>query len=333
MTTGRAALHALRDTIERQHGVVTAEQLRSKGASPKAIRSLVDAGRLVTAGGLVYAVPGAPDTSHRALWVAVLDLRSDRTAHGLAVVARRAAARLDGVAGFPERDVDMLVHERRNRHAPERRRGLATVRTTSWLPANHVRVLDGLPTTTLARTIFDLAGMSSDARRRRGLPYVHPKRVERCLDTALGRGLDLAAVADVVATLGGRGRPGTALMRRLLDDRSAGYVATESELEDLLLAVLAARGVPLPERQVEVGDDEQPIGRVDFVYRPERLVLEADSRRHHTALMDWAHDRRRDARLAASGWRVIRVTWSDLVDRPDEVAATVRQALRVARAA
>jgi hypothetical protein len=320
--------------VHRQHGVLGGAQLRGAGASDDAIRHLVSTGALVRAGASVYVTPAAPPTWRQQLWVGLLDRRAPCVSVGATlVVARRSAAALHGLPGFPERGVELLAHERLGRVAGTRRRQLASLAVTSWLPPAHVGPVSGVPATSLARTLFDLAGMSSERRLRTGAPFVHAKRVERALDTAIGRGLDLAQVADVVATLGGRGRPGTTLMRRLLDDRGQGFVATESELEDLLVSVLTAHGVPLPERQGVTGDGAGVIGRVDFVYRPQRLVLEGDSRRHHTALSDWDHDRWRDARLAASGMRVIRVTWDDLVHRPAALAATVMRALEAASAA
>ena len=147
--------------------------------------------------------------------------------------------------------------------------------------------------------------------------------MERALDDAIvQRGLSTSELADVVATLGRRGRPGTTLMRRLMAERGEGYVATESELEDLVRAVLERYGLPLPERQRVLGDDH-PVGRVDFVYLDARLVIEADSRRHHTALLDADQDRWRDLELTAAGFRVIRVTWHQLVHEPERFVAAL----------
>ena len=93
------------------------------------------------------------------------------------------------------------------------------------------------------------------------------------------------------------------------------------------MAVLGAAGLPPPARQVVLGTDIAPIGRVDLVYRDARLVVEADSRRHHSSWLDTEADRRRDAALFAAGWCVLRVTWDQLVHSPAEAAAAVRGAL------
>jgi very-short-patch-repair endonuclease len=180
--------------------------------------------------------------------------------------------------------------------------------------------VDGIPVTTVARTVFDLASLVSPARRRRGLVALNEVQVARALDDALARGVPLHRFERVLASLAGRGRPGTRVMRELVLERSDGEPATESELEDLVEAVLVAAGVDLPTRQRVVGGTEAPVGRVDFVYQPERVVLEADGRRHHTALLDAEADRWRDLELAAAGYIAVRVTKRQLVHEPGRFA-------------
>jgi hypothetical protein len=115
-------------------------------------------------------------------------------------------------------------------------------------------------------------------------------------------------------------------MRELLEKRGPGYVPPESELEALFVAVLEAYGLPLPTKQLWAGG-ENPVGRVDFAYREAKLLIECDSRTHHTALLDWEADIDRRAELVAAGWRVIQVTWHQLVHEPEKVVARIRRAL------
>jgi very-short-patch-repair endonuclease len=183
-----------------------------------------------------------------------------------------------------------------------------------------VTAVDGIPVTTVARTIFDLASLVSPARRRRGLVALTDAQVERALDDAMARGVPLEQFERVLASLAGRGRAGTRLMRDLVLERSSGEAVTESELEDLVEVVLSEFGIELPSRQVSVGGTEAPVGRVDFVFRHERVVLEADGRRHHTALRDAEADRWRDLDLAAAGYVAIRVTQRQLVHEPGRFA-------------
>ena len=67
---------------------------------------------------------------------------------------------------------------------------------------------------------------------------------------------------------------------------------------------------------------------MDFAY-PELLVgIEADSYRHHSSRTDWARDRTRNNLLVAIGWRILPVTWEDLVDRPAELVALIGRGLK-----
>jgi very-short-patch-repair endonuclease len=136
----------------------------------------------------------------------------------------------------------------------------------------------------------------------------------------------------MLAETGRRGRPGTALTRQLLAVRTVDYVPPASALEALVVAVLEAYGIEQPERQDRVGGTTAPIGRVDFVFRTARLVVEADSRRHHSSWLDVEADHRRDLLLAAAGWTIVRVNWHQLVEEPELFIAAVRAHLRRAAA-
>jgi hypothetical protein len=111
----------------------------------------------------------------------------------------------------------------------------------------------------------------------------------------------------------------------LLAVRGAGYIPPASGLEADFLTLLVAAGLELPEGQVNLGADGW-IGRVDFYYRLLRLVVEVDSHLHHSAKLDVEADERRDHALRAAGFGVLRITESQLRDRPGEVVATVRAA-------
>lgn len=194
---------------------------------------------------------------------------------------------------------------------------VGTLHETRFLPPGHVTALDGVPVTSPARTVLDLCGT------------VHVKRAERALANVLAMRLTTPARLHVVlAEAGRRGRPGSGALRRLLAEQDDGKAPPESELELLFVCVLRSGGLPSPDRQVDLGSDTARIGRVDFVYRHARLVLEADSRRHHSSWLDTEADRKRDAALLAAGWFVLRLTWDQLVHRPEEAIAAVRGALR-----
>ena len=132
--------------------------------------------------------------------------------------------------------------------------------------------------------------------------------------------------------LAGRGRKGVAAMRAILGEREDGYVAPASELEARFLELIRARGLPEPIRQFDAGDSDEWIGRVDFAYPANGLLIELDGRRHHSAPLDRKADEHRDRRLVAGGWRqVVRFSWCDVVNCPGDVVDRLsRLGVRVA---
>lgn len=291
-----------------QHGAFSTAQLDSVPGWVLRHRTECERWELLRPG--VYAIAGTPDTWERRLWVALL------AAGDGAVVGRRSAARLHRLPAFGGDHLDVVQPE-----ASVPRSKPTTSRRTSRLPDAHVSTAMGFPVTSIARTIFDIAGLSSRGRARRGWVYVPAARVERMLDDALvGKRTTIADLTTVFVELAGRGRPGTRLMRELLAERSTDFVPTESELEALFVRTLDAFGVAQPRRQVVIGDGDGPIGRVDFLYAHEHLVVELDGQRFHGQRQVQHADRKRDLRMAASGWRIVRLDWTQLVEEPAAVA-------------
>lgn len=304
------------DVAAKQAGVVHRRQLREAGLSRAVIRQRVVSGQLIQVDEQVFVVAGSPPTWHQRIWIELHRSASP------SIAAFRTASQMHHVGRLSTSDVDVLELEP-DKHRP----GGGALHRSTRLPAWHQTEVDGIPVTTVARTVFDLASLVSPARRRRGLPSLTQAQVERALDDAIARHTPVTQFERVLVSLAGRGRPGTRLMRALLLDRSTGEAATESELEDLVEAVLTDHGVVLPTRQVSVGGTEAPVGRVDFVFRPERVVLEADGRRHHTALRDAESDRWRDLELAAAGFVCVRVTKRQLVHEARRFARSLDELL------
>ena len=128
----------------------------------------------------------------------------------------------------------------------------------------------------------------------------------RVMNDALARhGMTLAQLAAIRAMIGGRGRSGSTLVRRLLLDLGPDYVPTQSEGESLVMEIVDALGVVEPERQVPMSDHQGWIMNVDFLWRATGLVLEVDSTWHDGPL-DRRMDRQQQRRLEAAGWEVWR---------------------------
>lgn len=274
------------------------------GLTADAIRHRVRTGRWDPMGHAVYRLAGTAATWEQRLTALTL------AAGPGAAASHRSAAALLGLPGFGRTVPLEVTTTRRRRHRP----GPARVHQATSLPARHLTVVEGIFVTRVARTLVDLAAT------------VPPSRTERALENALSMGLVTAeSVRAVLREAGGRGRPGSALVGRLLADRGEGYVATASELETRFVALVRSAGLPEPVRQFNSGDGDGWVGRVDFAYPRLRILIELDSRRHHSAKLDFEADRARDNRLAAAGWRVLRITWRQLTEHPDDVVELLRR--------
>lgn len=295
-----------------QHGVFAGSQIA--GMTKDLAQSRVRHGRWRRQRTGIYTIAGSPKTWEQNLWIELL------AAGPGSVVGRRSAARIDHLTSRFGPVIDIVQPE-----ASVPRGKPRTSRRTSQLLQRHVTVIDGFPITTIERTLFDLAGLTSQQRRRRGWIYVTEARVERLVDDVLVRNrTTVAKLTRVFIDLAGRGRPGTALMRRLLDARPDSYVPTASELEDLFVAFVERFDLPRPKRRVDVGSSDEKIGEVDFLFERSKLVVELDGRVFHAQRMVQRNDRRRDLKLLRAGWRFLRLSWLDLRDDPDEIAELLR---------
>jgi very-short-patch-repair endonuclease len=301
-----------------QAGAFTVAQATAAGVERHVRRRLVGAGVWIAAGRGLLTVAGAPPAWHQQLWLAVLDAGPG------AVVSGRAAAALHRLRGYRELAVEVTVPRTQSHEAPLGRR-----RETRYLPSHHRVQLEGLPVTSMARTIFDLAGDPGNPVmfRRDDLVEIHERQLRRVVrDAMVRRGLTMPGLIRVTAALARRGRAGSAVMRSLVRHLGAGYRPTESELEDAFLDLIDAEGLERPENQVDVVGERGWLGRVDFMYRSRRLIIEVDGPDHddEERILE---DKRRDDGLAEAGWSVIRIHWTTLLFDADAVAAEIRRGL------
>ena len=119
-----------------------------------------------------------------------------------------------------------------------------------------------------------------------------------------------------------RGRAGTGTLRRLLAEAADEPPFTRSELERLFLELLRKANLPLPVVNGLVLTYE-----VDFHWPHHRLIVEADSRGFHAHALAFQQDRQRDLDLELAGWHVLRVTWRQVLEEPERVAALLRARL------
>ncbi len=250
----------------------------------------------------IFAVAGSPDTVERRVLAATRRLRG--------ALAHESSL---GWWGIPKFDVEPL-HIMRVRPGSTSPPGLAILHRPRLLLAHHLTEWRGVAIVRPARALFDLAGT------------VHPDRVERAYDTMWSRGLITPALMDrTLAEMARRGRPGITVMRSLIDARRHLTQPTGSRLEQRFEVLNERAGIPMLQRQVDVGDDEW-IGRMDFVGTERRLVVEVDSAIHHAALLDVQRDESITERLEAAGWHVLRIPEDDLWNHSSKVVRELREA-------
>jgi hypothetical protein len=191
-----------------------------------------------------------------------------------------------------------------------RRRGIR-VHDGMTLTDEDVTEIDGIPCTSLARTLLDIA---EDGTRR---------EVERALDRAeLARILDMRAIDDVLSR--SNGRRGAKLLCAVLEDHRVGSTLTRNKLEEAFLKIARDAGLPPDAVNQWVAFPDGDGAEADFVYAAKRLIVETDGRDVHTVRKAFTSDRRRDQRLMLLGWRVVRFPWQQVIFEPAEVAATLR---------
>jgi very-short-patch-repair endonuclease len=284
------------DLAARQHGVVAVWQLTALGFTYREIRYRATIGRLHRIHRGVYAVGYATLTPKGHRMAAVLAYGPD------AVLSHRsAAAHWDIGPAFWKIEVT-TPHSRRSR------KGTRVHQAT--LHPEDITIHDGIPITTVARTILDLAAELNEDRLTHLIEEADRK--ER---------FDLNALDRATAR-----RPHAPGVRRLKAVLAAyrGVADTRSGLERAFRALIVKAGLPEPQYNVVVA------GLTVDVYWPEwKLVVELDGEPYHTDPSAFETDRIRDATLQKIDVRVLRVTGKRMDSEPAAVLNDVLALRRI----
>lgn len=286
----------------RQHGLVTLAQLEDLGMDRRTAAARVEAGRLHRVHQGVFAVGYPKLTPDAVLMAAVLACGPG------AVLSHGSAATLWGFWEQESDRIDVIAPNRRGRD-PE---GIAAHRD-GFLPPSDKTRLRGIPCTTVARTLLDQAAILRPWELSKSLGEAE---VMRLVDhTQLQRQIRRS-----------RGRRGVARLRLLAEEIHPQSSRSRSELERMFLHVCLQAGLPQPEVNVPLQVGSRRF-KPDFLWRPQRLILEADSRRFHDTDTAFVNDRRREQQLQLAGWRVSRCTWEQVEFEPGALAETIRRLL------
>ncbi|HYI18631.1 MAG TPA: type IV toxin-antitoxin system AbiEi family antitoxin domain-containing protein [Solirubrobacteraceae bacterium] len=280
----------------RQGGMIARQQLLALGLSPAGIHRRVRSGRLHPVYAGVYAV------GHR-----VIGLLGRQWAAVLACGEGAALSHWSAGAAWRMIAATLAAMHVSAARAGRGRAGLKVHRRT--LARDEITTLDGLPITTPARTTIDLAAAGLRGRK-----------LEAALDAAVENELDFSDLQRLLDRH--RGRPGVPAVATLLERYTPGTIDTRSVLEDVVLDLCDAHGIPRPLVNAIVA------GRLrDFYWPDVPLVVEADSNRWHRSPAALTADRRRDAELTLAGLPFLRFSYTQITEEPEYVAAATLAAL------
>jgi len=290
----------------RQFGLFSRAQVLTAGGTASLIDRRLRSTRWSKVAEGVYGLPGWPGSWRRRLMAACLE------AGPAAVASHQSAAALHRLPTFPESPIVVMLA-----HGDHQRLGRHLRQSTDLRPA-HRAVVDGIPVTSIARTLVDLAACRE---------VTFPRLAMVVEDAHVNRRCALPALHLLYDELRRPGKRGMRKLGAVLASRGPGYVPPESVLERRLLKVLREGGLPAPRRQYPLPWRASAEGRVDLAYPDHRVLLEADGRRWHARMDQMEADRRRDNEALNHGWRPYRFMWADITKHPERVAATVRDAL------
>jgi hypothetical protein len=289
------------DLAKGQHGIVGRDQLQALGLTSSAIGRRVEAGRLHVIHRGVYAV-GHTAITQRGRWMAAVLASGDG-----AVLSHRSAAALWGIWGSGTGEIHVTV-PRKSRSTRSIRRHFSVLRD------DEREVRDGIPVTSAPGANHDLAGekdaaAAAPALREIEYPGIYGK---------------VSLPALIARHPNHRGAQACREALEHLRDDPGGRL--RSDLEERFIAFLDAKTIPRPRLNawLSVGDDRY---QVDCLWPDARLIAELDGWKSHGTKRAFRKDRKRDRRLGAAGYRVVRITEDQIRTEPDEVASDLQSSV------
>ncbi len=291
------------------HGVFTRRRALAAGLTRHEIEHSLSTGTWRSLHDGVYVHAATPVTWRGALLAACW-------AGGTrAVASHRSALSLYGLPGARQQVAEVTTPRwRRARHAG------VVAHETRELPDRDITEVDGVPVTTVARSLIDAAAV------------LRTSTLDLAVDEALRRSLvELEELWVRVEELAKPGRRGIRMIRTIIVRRHPDHELTESVREHLLLAALARADLPAPIPQYEI---QRPggrfVARVDAAYPDHRLALEYDSYLHHGSRGKYVRDLARRNEVTAAGWRIVHFTSDDLRNGCTRVCTVLKALLAAA---
>jgi hypothetical protein len=272
------------------HGVVRRRDILVAGVSAEAIRARLKRGALLV------EYPGVYRVGHRAPSIEASYLAAVWACGEGALLRGRAAAHLLGLLKGPAPPPEVVTRSKR------RIEGITTSRYR-WLHRTEAMKHRGIPVTTVARTLVDLAprlpldGLAR-ACHEAGVRYrTTPAHVQAVLDRH-------------------RTMPGARNLRAVMLGDAPVLL---SQLERAFIALLRAEKLALPQTNRRTGGHY-----VDCRWPGQRLTVELDSFRYHNSRESWERDRQREREARARGDEFRRYTWQDVFELPRPMLGDLR---------
>lgn len=223
-----------------------------------------------------------------------------------AVLSHRSAAELWKIRPYAVGAIDVTVP--RHSHSSQRvRRHCATP------PPDEITVSDGIPVTTVPRTLFDLAEVA---------PAIEVESALR--ESEYLRLHDRLSLLDLLDRY--PGRRGSRTIRESLARRAEHPGRVRSPLEERFLPFLRRHRLPPPQLNAWISLRGRRF-QVDCLWSEPKQIVEVDGYESHGTRIAFREDRARDRVLRVAGYEVTRIAWAQLDDESEAIAADLRTLL------
>lgn len=293
-----------------QGGLVTRAQASAAGLSRRTIARRIASGLLVPAGARTLRPASVPLTDEVVVRAGALD-------HD-AVVSHRAAAWKHGLMELGG-VIDLTVAKGRSTHLAAADARTLRIHTSTNLPSDDIVTVDGFDITSIARTLFGLAALVPDE--------ISPPQLLDVVSAAIeGRKASLAWLRWLLEARRCRGRNGVTAFAWALDARER-LGPTESWLERRFITLADEAGLRRPQVQRRIARAPGRAARVDFLYGPERTVVEVLGYAFHRTPEQITRDTLRANELQIAGYVVLQLTSRLLDEDPATALGQVARSL------
>jgi hypothetical protein len=289
---------------KQQSGVICIAQLQRLEIQRHQIWWRVRSGEWVRELPGVWRLSWAEPTWMQKIWCASLRGGSD------GMISHRAAAWLWELDGRRLEAVD-LVTPRRLRSSV----GWFVPHEIAPIPRQMRRTRNGVMLTSPSRTLVDLAGVLGREALREMVEQAFRRKI-----------VSVAELQRVLRLMPAHGKAGIGTAASLLKE-GIWHDDAQSELERRAMRLFRESGLPRPEREFPVIEEDRRLAVVDFAWPRAKVIVEAEGFQFHSGRKAWESDIARYNSLTLRGWSVLRLTRDHLRDGGEDFARSLTTAI------